>query len=82
MCDRACEHVLFLLHTFFFLFKASCFSRVAQNCGGKTLLFRGAFLFWSSVFDLLLGATVNKVAMAMAGEEAKTYHVIEAYTAV
>lgn len=50
------------------------------------LLFRGdgefSFLFWSSVFDLLLGATVNKVTMAMAGEEAKTYHVIEAYTAV
>lgn len=40
------------------------------------------FLFWSSVFDLLLGATVNKVAMATAGEEAKTYHVIEAHTAV
>lgn len=35
-----------------------------------------SFLFWSSVFDLLLGATVNTVAMAMAGEEAKTYHVI------
>ena len=41
-----------------------------------------SFLFWSSVFDLLLGATVNKVAMATAREEAKTYHVIEAYTAV
>lgn len=39
-------------------------------------------LFWSLVFDLLLGATVNKVAMATVGEEAKTYHVIEAYTAV
>lgn len=57
-----------------------------KNCGGKTLLFsvdgEFSFLFWSSVFDLLLGATVNKVAMAMVGEEAKTYHVIEAYTAV
>lgn len=40
------------------------------------------FLFWSSVFDLLLGATVNKVVIATAGEEAKTYHVIEVYTAV
>lgn len=53
---------------------------------GKMLLFRGdgefSFLFWSSVFDLLLGATVNKVAMATAAEEAKTYHVIEVYTAV
>lgn len=55
-------------------------------CGGKTLLFRGdgefSFLFWSSVFDLLPGATVNKVVMATAGEEAKTYHVIEVYAAV
>lgn len=57
-----------------------------KNHGGKMLLFRGdgefSFLFWSSVFDLLLGATVNKVAMATAAEEAKTYHVIEVYTAV
>lgn len=30
-----------------------------------------SFLFWSSVFDLLLGATVNTVATATAGEEAK-----------
>lgn len=28
------------------------------------------------MFDLLLGATVNKVAMVTAAEEAKTYHVI------
>lgn len=34
------------------------------------------------MFDLLLGATVNKVAMVTVREEAKTYHVIEAYTAV
>lgn len=34
------------------------------------------------MFDLLLGATVNKVSMETAPEEAKTYHVIEAYTAV
>lgn len=49
------------------------------------LLFRGdgefSFLFWSSVFDLLLRATVNMVAMATAAEEAKTY-VIEVCTAV
>lgn len=41
-----------------------------------------SLLFWSSVFDLLLGATINTVAMAMAGEEAKTYHVIEACAAM
>lgn len=74
----ACEHVLFLLSVFE--------STLLFLCGGKTLLFGGngefSFLFWSSVFDLLLGATVNTVAMVMAGEEAKTYHVIEAYTAV
>lgn len=40
------------------------------------------FCFGDSVFDLLPGATVNKVAMAMATEEAKTYHVIEVYAAV
>lgn len=39
-------------------------------------------LFWTSVFDLLLGATVNIVAMATAAKEAKTYHVIEVYGAV
>lgn len=39
-------------------------------------------LFWTSVFDLLLGATVNIVAMVTAAKEAKTYHVIEVYGAV
>lgn len=53
-----------------------------KNCGGKTLLFRRngefSFLFWSPVFDLLLGATVNKVAMAMAGakKKQKTKHIM------
>lgn len=41
-----------------------------------------SLLFWSSVFDLLLGATVNTVTMATAREEAKTYHVFEAYAAM
>lgn len=40
------------------------------------------FCFGDSVFDLSPGATVNKVAMAMATGEAITYHVIEVYTAV
>ena len=57
-----------------------------KNRGGKMLLFGGngkfSLLFWSSVFDLLLGATVNMVPMATTREEAKTYHVIEAYAAV
>lgn len=73
--------VFFLLH-FFYICVCVCV------CGGgwhikldaKSSGLRGdgkfSFLFWSSVFDLLLGATVNTVAMAMAGEEAKTYHVI------
>lgn len=39
-------------------------------------------LFWTSVFDLLLGATVNIVAMVTAAKEAKTYHVIEVYGTV
>lgn len=74
--------------TLFFLFflRRVVFPAWRKAVEAKTLLFRGdgefSFLFWSSVFDLLLGATVNKVAIATAGEEAKTYHVIEAYTAV
>lgn len=34
------------------------------------------------MFDLLPRATVNKVVMATAAEEAKTYHVIEVDAAV
>ena len=69
---------MFLLHNFFL-----CLWRKTVEAKRSCLEEMGItpFLFWSSVFDLLLGATVNKVAMTTAGEEAKTYHVIEAYTA-
>lgn len=51
----------------------------------NVLVFEGMgeffLLFWSSVFDLLLRATINTVAMATPREEAQTHHVTEAYAA-
>lgn len=93
MCERRNKVLRLgnLLSVFFFPTTMFCFFFVVacvakrKSTERKMLLFRGdgefSFLFWSSVFDLLLGATVNMVAMATAAEEAKTY-VIEVCAAV
>lgn len=62
----------------------TCFFSVwLEICGGEnTFVLEGTgeffpffFLFWSSVFDLLLGATVNTVAVTTA-EERKHKHIM------